>query len=78
MRQHTQRDSAQAAVLTPEFINQYAVVGTPEQVTTRLQALAHLGLSKVILGGSRSTTEAGAAAVARQLMETEVLPALQG
>lgn len=77
MRQHTQRDSAQAAVLTPDFIDQYAVVGTPERVIERLKALEKLGLSKCILGGSRAMTEAGEAAVAKHLLETEVLPAMR-
>ncbi len=77
MRQHTQRDSAQAAVLTPEFIDHYAAVGTPERVIEKLQALEKLGLTKFILGGSRSTTEAGEAAVSKRLIESEVLPALQ-
>jgi 5,10-methylenetetrahydromethanopterin reductase len=77
MRQHTQRESAQAAVLTPEFIDQYAAVGTPERIITKLQALEKLGITKCILGGSRSTTEAGEAAVAKHLIETEVLPVMR-
>ncbi|MBI4082126.1 MAG: LLM class flavin-dependent oxidoreductase [Candidatus Lambdaproteobacteria bacterium] len=78
MRKHTRRDSAQAAVLTLEFIDQYAVVGTPERVIERLRALERLGLSKFILGGSRSTSEGGEAAQAKHLLETEVLPVLRG
>jgi len=78
MRRHTQRDSAQAATLTPEFIDHYAIVGPPERVIERLQALAALGLTKFVLGGSRSTIEAGEAATARRLVETEVLPAMHG
>jgi alkanesulfonate monooxygenase SsuD/methylene tetrahydromethanopterin reductase-like flavin-dependent oxidoreductase (luciferase family) len=77
MRQHTQRDSAQAAVLTAEFIDQYAAVGTPERIIAKLQALEKLGITKCILGGSRSTTEAGEAAVAKHLIETEVLPVMR-
>jgi 5,10-methylenetetrahydromethanopterin reductase len=78
MRKHTQRDSAQAAVLTPAFTDQYAVVGPPERVIERLHALAKLGLGKFILGGSRSTTESAEAKQAQHLLETEVLPALRG
>jgi 5,10-methylenetetrahydromethanopterin reductase len=77
MRQHTHGDSAQAAVLTPEFIDQFAAVGTPERVIAKLQALQSLGLDKFILsGGWRSATDADAA-TAKQLIETEVLPVLR-
>ncbi len=77
MRQHTQGDSAQAAVLTPEFIDEYAVVGAPEQVIDRLQALAKLGLTKFILGGSRLSGAEADVTLAKHLLETAVLPAMR-
>ena len=77
MRQHTQGDSAQADVLTPEFIDQFAAVGTPDRVIAKLQALQNLGLDKFILSGSWRTANATDGATAKQLIETEVLPVLR-
>lgn len=66
MRAHTRGDSRQATTLTPEFIDRFAVVGSPRQCIDRLQGLAALGLDKFILSGL-----AGDAAA---LFEREVLP----
>ena len=78
MHSHTQGDSAQAAVLTPEFIREYAAVGLPEQVLERLVRLRELGLDKIVVNGNWRNAKGGAGPVAKQLMETEVLPALRG
>jgi len=77
MHRHTQGDSAQAAVLTPEFIEEYAAVGSPEQVLERLVGLRELGLDKVVINGNWRSARGGSGAAARQLIETEVLPALR-
>jgi 5,10-methylenetetrahydromethanopterin reductase len=77
MRKHTHGDSAQAAVLTPEFIDQFAVIGTPDRIIAKLQALQKLGLDKFILSGSWRTDNATDGKMAKQLLETEVLPALR-
>ena len=73
MKQHTKGDSDQAATLTPEFIDEYAVIGMPDRVVERLRELEAIGIDKVVLGGTR----AGASAEteeARKLVEAEVLP----
>jgi len=75
MRQHTRGDSRQAGVLTPEFIDRYAIVGTPERCVERLQVLAALGLDKVIVSGGRRGADPVAAEAAQTLFEREVLPA---
>lgn len=51
MRAHTRGDSRQATKLTDEFIDRFAVVGTPQQCIARLRELASLGLDKFILSG---------------------------
>jgi 5,10-methylenetetrahydromethanopterin reductase len=43
MRKHTQGDSRQAGVLTPDFIDRFAIVGSPAQCVERLQGLAAQG-----------------------------------
>ncbi|HBK05098.1 MAG TPA: hypothetical protein DDZ81_04455 [Acetobacteraceae bacterium] len=77
MRAHTRGDSAQAGTLTPDFIDRFAVVGTPDQCVDRLRRLAELGLDKIaITGALRGVSETGAAA-SRVLLEREVLPAVR-
>ena len=73
MKQHTRGDSDQAAVLTPEFIDEYAIVGPPDDVIARLKELECLGIDKLVLSGTRSGGSA-AAEEARRLVEAEVLP----
>jgi 5,10-methylenetetrahydromethanopterin reductase len=77
MRKHTHGDSAQAAVLTPTFIDQFAAVGTPDQVIARLQALRRLGLDKLILSGGWRAPNTAEGTMAKELLETEVLPVLR-
>lgn len=78
MEKHTHGDSAQAGVLTPGFIEDYAVVGPPERVVERLRSLEALGLSKVVLNGGWRDGRNAAGPEAKRLMETEVLPHLRG
>jgi 5,10-methylenetetrahydromethanopterin reductase len=77
MRAHTRADSRQAGVLTETFIDRFAVVGPPDRCIARLQQLAGLGLDKVALAGSLRGVSETDAAVARQLLENEVLPAMR-
>ena len=76
MNQHTKGDSDQAAVLTPEFIDEYAIIGMPDRVIDRLKELEAIGIEKVVLGGSR-IGETGDTEVARTLIEKEVIPAMR-
>ncbi|HVZ10750.1 LLM class flavin-dependent oxidoreductase [Rhodopila sp.] len=77
MKAHTRGDSAQAAVLTPDFIDRFAVTGTPEQCISRLKGLAALGLDRVAITGALRGVSETDAATSRRLLETEVLPALR-
>jgi 5,10-methylenetetrahydromethanopterin reductase len=77
MRAHTRGDSRQAGVLTEPFIDRFAVVGPPDRCIARLQGLAALGLDKIVLAGSLRGVSETDAAVARRLLESEVLPAMR-
>lgn len=77
MRAHTRGDSAQAGTLTPDFIDRFAVVGTPEQCMNRLKRLAALGLDKIAITGALRGVSETQAAASRTLLEREVLPALR-
>ncbi len=77
MRAHTRGDSPQAGVLTPEFIDRFAIVGPPKRCIERLRDLAALGLDKVAITGALRGVSETDAAMSRSLLETEVLPALR-
>lgn len=77
MTRHTKGDSDQAAVLTPEFIDEYAIVGTPDKIVARLRALEAMGIDKLILSGTRSGADEDTE-TARRLVEREVLPQFAG
>ncbi|HTR88209.1 MAG TPA: LLM class flavin-dependent oxidoreductase [Reyranella sp.] len=77
MKQHTRADSRQAGALTDDFVDRFAVVGSPERCVERLKSLARLGLDKVsISGGTRGASPEDAAAC-RALLVKEVLPAMR-
>jgi 5,10-methylenetetrahydromethanopterin reductase len=77
MKAHTRGDSRQAETLTPAFIDRFAIAGTPEHCIARLRGLAALGLDRVALSGGMRGASADDAAVSKQLLETEVLPAVR-
>jgi 5,10-methylenetetrahydromethanopterin reductase len=77
MNRHTRADSRQAATLTPEFIDHFAVVGTPGQCVARLTSLADLGLDKLVIGGRLGFSADAHGAEALALLEREVLPAFR-
>ena len=74
MRAHTRGDSRQAGVLTESFIDRFAIVGPPAQVTERIQGLAALGFDKIVMTGAMRGVSESDAAIAKQTMETAVLP----
>jgi len=77
MEKHTHGDSAQAAALTPEFIDYYAVVGSPDHVLERLLELKALGLTKIVLNGSWRNAQGPEGPESKRLVEKEVLPYLR-
>lgn len=77
MRKHTEADSAQAATMTPEFIDAYAIVGPPDHCIQRFQAIADVGIAKVAMSGNLRGASTDAGHAAKALMETEVLKVIQ-
>ena len=71
------RQPRQAGVLTPEFIDRFAIAGPPDRCIARLRGLAALGLDKVALTGAMRGVSEADAATSRRLLETEVLPAMK-
>jgi 5,10-methylenetetrahydromethanopterin reductase len=77
MKQHTRADSRQAGTLTDDFIDRFAIVGSPERCIERLRSLAKLGLDKVAISGGTRGASAEDAAINRQLVARDVLPAMR-
>jgi 5,10-methylenetetrahydromethanopterin reductase len=74
MRRHTQGDSPQAGQLTPEFIDQFAIAGSPEYCIERMNQIRQLGIDKIIISGPVSGRRDGEAT----LFEKEVLKQFVG
>ena len=73
MRSHTRGDSAQAALLSDEFVDSYAIVGPPDRCVERLRALVALGLDKLVVVGATMGADREAALEAEHLIAREVL-----
>ena len=74
MTRHTRADSPQADLMTPDFVDRYAVVGPPERVNERLRELGGLGIDKLVVIGPTAGADREAAREAEALMAAEVLP----
>jgi 5,10-methylenetetrahydromethanopterin reductase len=78
MKQHTRADSRQAGTLSDDFVDRFAVVGSPDRCVARLRELKALGLDKVAISGGTRGASAEDAAVGRELVAKHVLPAMGG
>jgi 5,10-methylenetetrahydromethanopterin reductase len=78
MRAHTRGDSRQAGTLTDDFIDRFAIVGTPDRCIQRLRSLAALGLDKVAISGGTRGAAPEDIDVSRRLMVERVLPGMRG
>lgn len=76
MDTHSRNESQQAATLSPEFIDRFGIVGPPDRCTARFNELAELGLDKVVIAAQFQLGDTPEGVASRQLMEQEVLPAL--
>jgi 5,10-methylenetetrahydromethanopterin reductase len=76
MTRHTQVGSPQAATLTPEFIDRFAIVGAPTSCVRRLEELVALGLDKLIVTGPTLGADPAEARAAIERFAAEVLPAI--
>ncbi len=74
--QHLRNDASHTAALTGEFIDRFAITGTPDRVVERLHQLSALGIDRFVLTGPGFGTDRDVARTATQLLVDEVLPAL--
>lgn len=76
MKAHTRGDSRQAGTLADDFVDRFAIVGTPDRCIERLRALKALGLDKVAISGGMRGASAEDAAVSKRLVAEQVLPGM--
>jgi 5,10-methylenetetrahydromethanopterin reductase len=68
---------APAGVLPPEFVDRFAVVGSPDRCVERLVELVDLGLTRFVVCGPFGSTQPLEEERSRELLTSEVLPALR-
>ena len=73
MKEHTRTDSQQAAALTPEFIDRFAIVGPPDTCQQRIAELRSLGLDKLVVTGATAGADRVEARKSQQLLEAHLL-----
>ncbi len=73
MKAHTRADSEQAALMSDEFIDRFAIAGPPEHCVARLNELKALGLDKVAISGPTAGADRNEARRAMKLLDEEVL-----
>jgi 5,10-methylenetetrahydromethanopterin reductase len=74
---HGQSKAPAATSLEDEFIDRFAVVGTAEEVTARLRAIAELGVERLIVVPGSLDADPAEVASANERFAAEVLPALR-
>jgi len=74
MRAHTRADSVQATLLDDAFVDRFAIAGPPDYCLERLQALANLGLDKVVISGPTAGSDPTQAQRAVALLDQAVVP----
>jgi 5,10-methylenetetrahydromethanopterin reductase len=77
MNAHTRAGSPQAAALSAEFVDRFAVVGPPGTCIERLRALAALGIDRFVVVGPAVDADPDAARRARRAFVTDVMPELR-
>ena len=74
---HGQASAVQARVISEEFVERFAIAGTPDQVTERLREVATLGIERLIIVPCSLDTSPQDLARSDQLFAAEVLPHLR-
>ena len=75
--QHLSNTGPQTAALNSEFVDRFAVVGSPEVCAERLLGLAALGLDRFVITGASFRSDGEHRRASEQLLTRELLPALR-
>lgn len=74
---HGRADAAHAQQLPADFIDRFAIVGSPSHCRTRLQALLEAGLDRLVIIGPNPEEHGDLAHTANQRFVSDVMPALR-
>jgi 5,10-methylenetetrahydromethanopterin reductase len=75
--QHLSNRAAHTAALAPEFVDRFAIVGSPDVCAERLRGLADLGLERFVVTGASFGADRDQRQVSEQLLTGELLPMLR-
>ena len=75
--EHLSNAAAHTAALNAEFVDRFAVVGSPEVCTERLRGLAGLGIERFVITGASFRSDGEHRRTSEQLLTRELLPALR-
>ena len=78
MTAHGREGGQQTAALTDEFIDGYAIVGSPEHCAARIEALLDLGIEKFAVAGPNFLAPSAPGREAAGRFTEDVLPRLRG
>jgi 5,10-methylenetetrahydromethanopterin reductase len=74
---HLRNHADHTAALTPDFVDRFAVVGSPDVCIERLRELADLGIERFVITGASFGADPQLARDADRLITDEVVPALR-
>ena len=74
---HAESGSTQTTVVPDDFVDRFAIVGSPDHCIDRLRAIAALGIERVVVVGAAKDADPREAVAARKRFAAEVLPALR-
>ncbi len=77
MTKHTQSGSAQAGVLTDDFVDRFGIAGPAPYCVERLRGLMDMGIDKFVIVGPSLGSDPADARTAMATFVAEVLPALR-
>lgn len=77
MSRHGRAGASHIAYLTDEFVDRFAVVGTPEHCIDRLNHLVSMGIERFAIVGPTHGVDPEAARRSRRLLSEVVLPAVK-
>ena len=78
MNAHGREGGQQTTTLTDEFIDGYAIVGSPDHCAARIEALLELGIDKFAVTGPNFAAPSPPAREAAERFTDDVLPLLRG
>jgi 5,10-methylenetetrahydromethanopterin reductase len=74
---HLENAADHSKVLNDDFIDRFAVIGTPDECVERLVELARVGFERFVITGPTIDADRTDARLAGQLLRDEVVPALR-